>query len=178
MAPPWPSGSTPPPWSPEPSVPLWPSRSSSSLWLIGSPSRSPSLLAPLWVASTALGWVPPGTACSMSLLAPRSVWSTLAPPWVLPPSSAPWTWSAALLLGVRHPPEPPPKFPPIPTFVVPVVQGRAFREGGSLSPCDLCDLVSPVFDYFHLVQIYSHGELREAGDREMLSRWQTSPAIN
>ncbi|KAL0154954.1 hypothetical protein M9458_049217, partial [Cirrhinus mrigala] len=117
-----PFGSTLPHRSSEPSVPPRPSGTSSSPWLIGSLSPSwarpssalplsvgpldlsalPPPTAPPWVTITAVAWVPPGTACSMSLL---------SSPWLLPPSSPPWTLSASPLLGVRPPPRPPPKFP-------------------------------------------------------------------
>ncbi len=138
-------------------------------WLISSPSPPrayppPTLLplvgpwsrqllpasAPPWVAVMAVAWVPPGTACSKSLLSsPRLLppsdppWLLLFPPWLLPPSSPPWTLSACPLPGVRPPPEPPPKFPPIPPSVA-TAQGRAFREGGHMSrPWTICVCFPP-----------------------------------
>ncbi|KAI2654739.1 Myosin-1 [Labeo rohita] len=52
-------------------------------------------------------------------------WSFLLSLWLLPPLSAPRTLFVVLLLDVHPPPEPPPKFPPMPSSVV--VHGMTMR---------------------------------------------------
>ncbi|KAI2661543.1 hypothetical protein H4Q32_007170 [Labeo rohita] len=151
---PRPPGSTAPHQLPEPSVPPRPSGSSSSPWVIDCPSPPqtppPPALPPVgpleisalpppwhlplsaspWVIIIAVAWVPPGSSCSKSLLSPSGLpWSLLSSPWYLPPSSPPWTLFFILLLYVRPPPEPPPKFPSMPPSVV-VYGVRTCLPGG------------------------------------------------
>ncbi len=90
---------------------------------------------------------PEGATVSKSSSERDSVpeFSLLFPPWLLTPSSPPWTLFVVLLPGIRPPPEPPPKFPPIPPSVVSTARGRTFREGGRyVTPMDcLCVFCSP-----------------------------------
>ncbi|KTG03434.1 hypothetical protein cypCar_00024968 [Cyprinus carpio] len=72
------------------------------------------------VAFMAVPWVLPGSACSKSLLSPL---------WLLPPLSPPWTLLPICLLGVCPPPEPPPKFPPVPPFVFLLCFGDCHAPG-------------------------------------------------
>ncbi|KAI2659614.1 DNA-directed RNA polymerase II subunit RPB1 [Labeo rohita] len=44
-----------------------------------------------------------------------------------------WSAPSILLLGVHPPFEPPPKFPPVSPYVVPVAHGRAFQDVGDMS---------------------------------------------
>ncbi|KAL0159454.1 hypothetical protein M9458_043179, partial [Cirrhinus mrigala] len=124
-----------------------PSGSSSSPWLIGFPSPPqappppPSPPSPFLLHGSSICWLHRGsptrlwpgshlapTAPSPSSRLPDPPWFLLFPPWLLSPSSSPWTLFVVLLPGVC----PPLKFPPVPSYVVSMPRGHAFREGGDI----------------------------------------------
>ncbi|KAI2650428.1 DExH-box ATP-dependent RNA helicase DExH13 [Labeo rohita] len=91
----------------------------------------------------AVVWVSHGSSCSGSLL---------SSPWLLPPSSPPWTLFIVLLPEDRPPPEPPPTMTLL--FSLPFHAARSRLPGGGSNVRVLCAIWTVYVCFSHCAHIW------------------------